>query len=67
LGWCIIALLLVAGEIQFWFAVIGALGLVIAANLIASGAGIVAAVIASALTIIGAALMAFLFWTTNAG
>jgi peptidoglycan/LPS O-acetylase OafA/YrhL len=53
-------------KFQFWFAVIGALGLVIAAYLIAIGAGIIAAVIASALTIVGAALMAWLFWTKTA-
>jgi hypothetical protein len=51
---------------QFWFAVVGALGLVIAAYMIAIGAGIIAAVIASALTIIGAVLMAWLFWTKTA-
>jgi hypothetical protein len=51
---------------QFWFAVTGALGLVIAAYMIAIGAGIIAAVIASVLTIIGAALMAWLFWTKTA-
>lgn len=48
---------------QFWSAILGALGLVIAAYLISIGAGVVAAVIASALTIVGAVLMAFLFWT----
>jgi len=53
-------------KVQFWIAVIGAFGLAIAAYLIAIGAGIVAAVIASALTILGAALMAWLFWTKTA-
>jgi hypothetical protein len=53
-------------QVQFWAAVIGALGLVIAAYLIAIGAGVVAAVIFSALTIVGAALMAWLFWTKTA-
>ncbi len=48
---------------QFWCAAIGAFGLVIAAYMIAIGAGIVAAVIASLLTIVGAMLMAWLFWT----
>jgi hypothetical protein len=51
---------------QFWLAVTGSFGLVIAAYMIAIGAGIVAAVIASALTILGAALMAWLFWTKTA-
>ena len=51
---------------QFWSAVIGSLGLVIAAYLLAIGASIVAAVISSALTIVGAALMAWLFWTKTA-
>jgi len=51
---------------QFWIAVIGSLGLVIAAYLLAIGASIVAAVISSALTIVGAALMAWLFWTKTA-
>ena len=51
---------------QFWIAVFGSVGLVIAAYLIAIGAGIVAAVISSALTIVGAALMAWLFWTKTA-
>ena len=51
---------------QFWIAVIGSFGLVIAAYLIAIGAGIVAAAISSALTIVAAALMAWLFWTKTA-
>jgi hypothetical protein len=38
----------------------------VAAYLVAIGAGIVAAVISSALTIAGAALMAWLFWTKTA-
>jgi hypothetical protein len=53
-------------KIQFWIAVAGSLGLVLAAYLIAIGAGVVAAVIASALTIVGAVLMAWLFWTKTA-
>jgi len=53
-------------KVQFWIAVIASFGLVIAAYLIAIGAGIVAAAISSALTIIGAALMAWLFWTKTA-
>lgn len=48
---------------QFWSAILGALGLVIGAHMIAIGAGIAGAVIGSSLTIIGAVLMAFLFWT----
>ena len=51
---------------QFWITVTGALGLVIAAYLIKIEAGIIAAVIASALTIVGAALMAWLFCTKTA-
>ena len=51
---------------QFWFAVTGSFGLVIAAYMISIGAGILAAVIASILTITGAALLAWLFWTKTA-
>src|SRR5689334_17416711 len=51
---------------QFWTAVTGSFGLVIGAYMIAIGAGIIAAAIASTLTIIGAALMAWLFWTKTA-
>ena len=51
---------------QFWIALTGSFGLVIGAYLIGIGAGIVAAAIASILTIIGAALMAWLFWTKRA-
>ena len=53
-------------KVQFWIAIVGAFGLAISAYLIAIGAGILAAAISSALTIIGAALMAWLFWTKTA-
>jgi hypothetical protein len=51
---------------QFWSAVTGSFGLVIGAYMISINAGIIAAVIASTLTIIGAVLMAWLFWTKTA-
>lgn len=51
---------------QFWIAVTGSFGLVIGAYLVAIGAGIIAVALASILTIVGAALMAWLFWTKTA-
>jgi hypothetical protein len=53
-------------KVQFWAATLGELGLVIGAYMIMIGAGIAGAVIGSSLTIIGAVLMALLFWTTSA-
>jgi len=51
---------------QFWIAVTGSFGLVIGAYLVAIGAGIIAVALASILTIVGAVLMAWLFWTKTA-
>ena len=53
-------------KIQFWSAVLGVLALVIGAQMISSGAGISGAVIGTLLTILGALLMTYLFWTKTA-
>ena len=53
-------------RLQFWSGIIGELGLVIGAYMIMIGAGVAGAVIGSTLTIIGAVLMAWLFWTKAA-
>ena len=50
-------------KIQFWIANLGVLGIVGGAAQIVFGGGIVIAAAGATLVIIGAVLMAFLFWT----
>jgi hypothetical protein len=53
-------------KVQFWSSVVGVLGIVAGALQIAVGGGIVIAALGSALVILGAVLMGWLFWSTPA-